>query len=203
MLIEAARPFLENGSIRLTIVGDGPEADILYAMRRELQQPDAIRFTGNVLHADVHNYLASADLFVFPSIREFGGAVVLEAMSMGAVPIVVNYGGPGELVTPATGFLIRIGTRKAIVAALRETLQRIVDGPQMLREMSHRAVQRARTSFTWESKANQVLQVYDWVLKRGPKPCFEQTLLANRPDEPHCLKPIMAPPKNQSTTLST
>ena len=74
--------------------------------------PAAIRFTGTVPHSDVQQYFAASDLFVFPSIREFGGAVVLEAMAMGAVPLIVNYGGPAELVTDETGIRLDIGPRE-------------------------------------------------------------------------------------------
>jgi len=60
---------------------------------------------GWVNHLEIPRRLAAADVFGFPSIREFGGAVVLEAMAQGCVPLIVNYGGPAELATRETGFL--------------------------------------------------------------------------------------------------
>ena len=45
-------------------------------------------FTGWVERADALKHLAQADVFVFPSLREFGGAVVFEALGLGAVPVV-------------------------------------------------------------------------------------------------------------------
>jgi glycosyltransferase involved in cell wall biosynthesis len=38
--------------------------------------------------------LGAADLLVFPSVHEFGGGVVFEALAMGALPVVADFGGP-------------------------------------------------------------------------------------------------------------
>src|SRR4051812_1419084 len=86
MVIEAAEPLLADGRAELTIVGDGPERRRLHELAARSAKPDAIRFTGEIPHKQISEHFTAADLFVFPSIREFGGAVVLEAMAMGAVP---------------------------------------------------------------------------------------------------------------------
>ena len=91
-------------------------------MASQTKRPDAIRFTGSVPHDKISEQFAAADVFVFPSIREFGGAVVLEAMAMGAVPIVVDYGGPGELVPAGCGYRVPIGPRTHIVSEIRTVL---------------------------------------------------------------------------------
>jgi glycosyltransferase involved in cell wall biosynthesis len=108
--------------------------------------------------------LAACDVFAFPSIREFGGAVVLEAMALGLVPVVVDYGGPGELVTPSTGYTVPMGSRESIVRGFRERLGALAAEPGRIREMGVRGRERVMASFTWEAKALQVVEVYNWVL---------------------------------------
>jgi glycosyltransferase involved in cell wall biosynthesis len=116
-------------------------------------------------------------LLGFPSIREFGGAVVVEAMMMGLVPIVVDYGGPGELVTKSTGYTVPMGSRAEIVARFREILSRLIAEPSIIAEMGERARDRVLTHFTWDAKARQTLEVYRWVLKsRTDKPNFGMPL---------------------------
>ena len=61
---------------------------------------------------------SKSDIFCFPSIREFGGAVVLEAMACGLPCIVVNNGGIGEYVTDETGFKIEPISRDYIIKEL-------------------------------------------------------------------------------------
>jgi glycosyltransferase involved in cell wall biosynthesis len=110
-----------------------------------------------------------ANLLTFPSIREFGGGVVLEAMALGIVPLIVDYAGPGELVTETTGFKIPIGPRERIVSDARAVLERISDDPTCLPVMAAHAYARAQDHFTWAAKARQIAEVYDWVQGLRPE----------------------------------
>jgi glycosyltransferase involved in cell wall biosynthesis len=181
MLIEAAAPLMKSGSMTLEIVGDGPQMPELRELVQKLGVAEQVTLTGWVDHRRVRESLARSDLFAFPSIREFGGAVVLEAMAAGVVPVVVDYGGPGELVTPNTGFLIPLGLRQEIIANLRRVLAEVSENPARIAEKSPAAIHRAREQFTWQNKAQQVMEIYQWVLGNAPgKPVFPMPL----PDAP-------------------
>jgi len=168
MLVEAAAPLVRAGRVVLDVIGDGPEMPRLRTLAHDLGLSSGLRLDGWVEHARVHERLRESDVFGFPSVREFGGGAVLEAMAVGLVPIVVDYGGPGELVTPATGFTVPIGPRATIVASFRAVLERIVSAPELIRPMAIRVRRRAFEQFSWGAKALQTLQVYDWVLGRRP-----------------------------------
>jgi glycosyltransferase involved in cell wall biosynthesis len=174
MAIEAAAAFLAAGSLRLEIIGDGPERRALEAQVAGLGLQNAVTFAGKVKHTELKDRLREADVLTFPSVREFGGAVVLEAMACGTVPIVVAFGGPGELTTPETGFAVPLTDRAGVVEAVREVLRRLLADPSMLPQMSRCAAHRARTLFSWNSKARQTLEVYNWVMGRRP----------DKPDQP-------------------
>jgi glycosyltransferase involved in cell wall biosynthesis len=166
MLLEAAAPLLADGRLVLDIVGDGPMRADLEALAERLGVAGAVTFHGQVPHAGVQDIAVRANLLTFPSIREFGGGVVLEAMALGVVPMVVDYAGPGELVTGGTGIKVPIGPRARIVADLRAALERVAADPSGLPGMAARAHARAHDHFTWPAKARQIARVYGWVLGR-------------------------------------
>lgn len=171
MLIEGTKPLLRAGNLVLDIVGAGPmEAELRATVAREGLN-HAVTFHGWLPHDRVQDVLARANLLTFPSIREFGGGVVLEAMALGVVPVICDYAGPAELVTPETGFKLPMGTRAEIVDRLRHRLEALTRDPSALPGMGAAARDQVQSLYTWSRKAEQIRAVYDWVLAPdGPPP---------------------------------
>ncbi|WP_299601341.1 glycosyltransferase family 4 protein [uncultured Tateyamaria sp.] len=173
MLVEAAAPLLKDGRMTLDMIGDGPMMPEVRALVDRLGVADAVTFHGWIDHKTVQDIAAKAHLLTFPSIREFGGGVVLEAMALGVVPVVIDYGGPGELVITGTGFKVAIDDRPVVIAALQNQLEAIAADPTVLPKLGQAAQDRVLTHFTWPAKAKQIIEVYDWVLghrKNKPDP---------------------------------
>lgn len=168
MLLEAAAPLLRAGRLALDIIGDGPMRPELDALVQRLNVADAVTFHGRLAHCDVQDVAVRANVLTFPSIREFGGGVVLEAMALGVVPMVVDYAGPAELVTQETGFTVPIGPREQIIAGFTRQLEALAADPAVLPQIGHAARARALDQFTWAAKARQVALVYDWVRRNEP-----------------------------------
>ncbi len=168
MLLEAAAPLCREGRLALDIIGDGPELPRLKQLAIDRGIADQVEFPGWVDHSKMADRLGRSQIFAFPSVREFGGGVVLEAMALGLVPLVVDYGGPGELVPEGTGFSIPIAPREKLVADFRESLTRLISRPDDLANLGKRAQEYVYKHFTWDAKARQIREVYDWVLKRRP-----------------------------------
>lgn len=168
MLIEAAAPLLEAGTLHVDIVGDGPMMPALKA--RAAPHGDRVTLHGWLPHERVQDVLGKSHLLAFPSIREFGGGVVLEAMAMGVPPLVVDYAGPGELVVPGTGLTVPCTDRAGIVAAFRERLTALAADRAPLGPMGAAARDRVESHFTWDRKARQIAEIYDWVRSGRPAP---------------------------------
>ena len=94
MLLEACTSLMQKGALTLDIIGDGPERAHLEKIAQDNGVADFVTFAGWIEHDQVNQRLCQADLLGFPSIREFGGGVALEAMALGIVPLVIDYGGP-------------------------------------------------------------------------------------------------------------
>lgn len=178
ILLEAAAPLLRDGRMQLDMIGDGPMLPGLKEQADALGIAGAITFHGWVAHSDVASVAGKCSVLSFPSIREFGGGVVLEAMAMGLAPLIVDYAGPSELVGPDTGFTIPLGGRASIVRDLAAELERLTENRGDVAATGDRARARVLAHFTWSAKAAQIAEVYDWVLgRRAEKPNFDHIAL--------------------------
>ncbi|WP_111560039.1 glycosyltransferase family 4 protein [Paracoccus sediminilitoris] len=166
MLLEAAAPLIAAGQLVLDIVGDGPMMGALREQADELKIAQGVTFHGNLPHQQVQEVMARANLLTFPSIREFGGGVVLEAMALGVVPMVVDYAGPGELVSEANGYAIPLGRRAQIVDGFRAALTALATDPSALPGKARLAREEALSDFTWDAKAARIVALYRDVLDR-------------------------------------
>jgi phosphatidyl-myo-inositol dimannoside synthase len=168
MLLEAARPLLEAGRLQFEMIGDGP---LLPTLKSRAEGLPGVTFHGWLAHGDVQDVAASTSLLAFPSIREFGGGVVLEAMAMGLASLIVDYAGPAELLAPGTGWKVPMGDRAAIIAGYRAELTRLADAPDDVAAAGLRASAVVARAYTWPRKAEQISQIYRWVLgQRATKP---------------------------------
>ena len=172
MLLEAAAPLVRAGKVVIDIIGDGEQMGQLRQIVAAQSMGPGVKLDGWVEHVHMQERLAESDVLGFPSIREFGGGVVLEAMALGLVPVVADYGGPAELVTERTGYRVQMGTRADLVGRFREVLGGLAQDPSGLRAMGQRARDRVFKLFTWDAKARQILEVYRWVAGQRAKPDF-------------------------------
>lgn len=97
-------------SFRAVVVGDGPKRQEM-----EAAHPDVI-FAGSRTGEDLARHYASADVFVFPSMTETFGNVVMESMASGLVTVAYRYAAPGEhMKHGVNGFLATLGDESAFL----------------------------------------------------------------------------------------
>ncbi|MFZ5897123.1 MAG: glycosyltransferase [Myxococcota bacterium] len=97
--------------ISLTLVGDGPDHDAFVALARELGVAERVHFPGEYPLAEVADFYAHADLFVYASLSETYGQVVSEALWSG-LPVVAfedSMGVSQQIDSGQNGWLIAPG----------------------------------------------------------------------------------------------
>jgi glycosyltransferase involved in cell wall biosynthesis len=125
---------------KLVVVGDGP-------LRESLQKkcPEAI-FVGKKMGAELAQYYASADIFVFPSMTETFGNVTIEAMASGLAVIAYRHAGAGDLIeSGVNGITVDPGDEKAFSNAVNTT----VIHQSLIRRLGNAAVKTAKQQ-SWE-----------------------------------------------------
>jgi len=151
---------------RLIVVGDGPERAALERQRAHHDLAACVELVGWKSQAEVAELLRASDVFAFPSIRELGAGAVIEAMACGCVPVVVDYGGPGELVDDETGVRLPLGPKERLGEDLAQALEALTLEPERLAQLGQASARRARLDYAWEAKAEKLLEVYAFALGR-------------------------------------
>ena len=168
--LRAAASLLRSDLAHFTIVGDGPERDRLEQLTRSLEISNSVCFCGWINHAEVLTRLRSADVFVFPSLRDNGAGVVFEALAAGAVPLVVDFGGPGDIVNPDVGYKVPLTNENDIILQMEKILENLADNRDLLDLLRKEGVNYARECLTWNAKAQSTTRILNWVVRRAPKP---------------------------------
>jgi glycosyltransferase involved in cell wall biosynthesis len=181
LALRAAAPLLRNGLAKFTVVGEGPERSRLEQLAGSLGIKGNVSFPGMLSHADAMDQLRAADVLVFPSVREFGGGVVFEALACGAVPVVADFGGPGDIVHPEIGYKVGLTDESDVAAKMQRILTELAKDRNLLELLRKQGMAYAREHLSWDAKAQDTTKVLRWVLRQGPKPDFlPPQMLADR-----------------------
>ena len=148
LAIHAVRRLRDRGTpARFTIVGDGPARKTLERLAAELGLKDDLRWEAWLPHEQLHERYYQHDLLLFPSLRDSGGMVVLEALAHGLPVVCTDRGGPGVIVNNRCGRVIQTSgrSRDEVIAALSDVLYELSHDRVLLRKMT-----RAARSRAWE-----------------------------------------------------
>jgi glycosyltransferase involved in cell wall biosynthesis len=113
-----------------------------------------IEVRGYVPAQELEDLYSRASLFAFPSLDEGFGMPVLEAMAR-AVPVITSNRSALPEIAGDAALQVDPLDDEAIAAALN----RLIDGPELCREMTERGLARA-ACFTWERAVHDTWQVY-------------------------------------------
>jgi len=170
LALRGAAPLLRSDLARFTVVGDGPERSRLEQLTRSLGIEKAVSFCGWLSHAEVLSRMRSADVFVFPTLRDNGAGVVFEALATGAVPVVVDFGGPGDTVHSEIGYKVPLTNESDMVSQIEKILVDLANSRDLLDRLRRQGMCYARERLTWDAKARSTTRVLNWAVGQGPKP---------------------------------
>ena len=139
-----------NPDVRFVVVGDGPDED-----RLKEQMPNAI-FTGKKTSEELSMIYASNDVFMFPSVTETFGNVVLEALASGLPVVAAAEGGPLDIVQhEISGYHVTPRQPEAFY----EKLNLLLNDDSLRSKMAANAVAYAATQ-NWDAIAGQLFNTY-------------------------------------------
>lgn len=153
--IEIARARKPGLNITLDILGDGPERAMI-----EARGLPGVYLHGFLTQAECAARLTGADALILNSLRECGGAVILEAMALGVPVIASDWGGPADYVTPETGILVPPAPADSFADRLADAILQMAENPDAARRMGQAGLARVREKFDWQQRICDMEEIY-------------------------------------------
>ena len=173
-------------NVSLTLIGTGEAYYVkrLKAKVIEAGMSNRIRFVGRLLEDDYKNELMKHHIIVLLSDYEGIPGAVMDGMSCGLVPIVLNVNGIDELVKHRENGLIIQNREKAFQEAIRELLENI----DLYKRLSNNARNTIRNNFSLEKTVLQWHELFKEVISTSDikKPMIMPDRI-NLPKENHLL----------------
>ncbi|WP_310309694.1 glycosyltransferase family 4 protein [Hydrogenophaga laconesensis] len=167
LLLKAFAQACQQQPMSLLVIGDGPllpelkrQADMLGILAPDGEKVSGVHFAGWMSQVEAADRLQTQDCLVLPSIRECGGAVVLEAMASSLPVIAVRWGGPADYLDDSCGVLIAPDGPAYLTQEMTHALVKLARDPARRRALGARGRAKVEQEFDWEKKIDAILPIY-------------------------------------------
>ena len=159
LLIRSIPIFLkEEPNAKFIIAGDGPERESLEKEAKELNIDKFIQFMGSVLHNEMPNLLAQADIYVSTSLHDGTSVSLLEAMACGTFPIVTDILSNREWITDSeNGFLIPTENEHFLARRIAEA----VHDKELLAKAAGKNRRVIEQRAYWKENIKKITNIYE------------------------------------------
>jgi glycosyltransferase involved in cell wall biosynthesis len=166
MLFDALAQIRGDFAFTLTIVGDGPLRADLEREAQTKNLKDVVTFTGAQPLSEVARYVRESHIFCLPSVRESGGAAIMESLASGVPALGVNYGGPAEILDDSVGKLLSADGPEQLTKDIVDAFRDIVKNPAKWKAKGETGRRRAEQQYGWDARMDTAIDIYRQVLQR-------------------------------------
>jgi len=140
--------------------GNGPERRYLVGLTERLGLSGCIHFSDGFYGDAYVARLRQTHIYLMPSLRDTASITLMEAMLAGCVPIVLDAGGPGEIVNEECGFKIQPLSPRYVIEQIRKIIVSIHADRRILKRLSRAATLRITETYTVQNYLAAVESVY-------------------------------------------
>lgn len=146
--------------VELVIIGKGPESKRLKKEIVKLKLSDKTSIIPWLSRKDLLAEFQKSDVFLFPSFRDGGGAVVVEAMAAALPAICLDTGGPAFHINPEWGIKIEPFSPEYVQKRIAESLEILYSNRSLCKKMGERAFLRAKEFYLSDRLGERLNQIY-------------------------------------------
>ncbi len=146
--------------VELDIVGEGPERAECEKLVSTLELGQRVRLHGWRRKEELPDFYRRADVFVFPSYREPGGNVALEAMAFSLPLVVVDRGGPGSATSEQCAIKLSVTTPEILASDVAKAIRKLAADPGLRRAMGAAAYAHVGQTALWPAKLDRMDSIY-------------------------------------------
>ena len=132
--------------VNLIVAGNGP---YLSEMQEELKDYPRAYFTGALSRDRLPELYNGADVFLFPSVTDTFGMVILESLACGLPVLVSNHGGPKELVRNGGGAVVPDQKPETWLKAILEMIELESKCPESYEQLRAEARASIKENSDW------------------------------------------------------
>ena len=130
------------------VTSQGPELAHLQRLSEKLGLSDQVVLGRRFETSDYASALSTFDIVLLPSLRDGAGLSIMEAMLAGCVPVVADWCGPAEFVTPACGYKVNVSDPINMATEIARILCLLDNDRSLLRVQGDLASTRIRSSYS-------------------------------------------------------
>ena len=161
LALDALAALKRRGTVfRAHFIGDGPLRQALEGRIRSLELEPEVQLHGQVPYSEIHRYYGKCDAFLFSSLHDTSGNVVLEAMAHALPVVTLDHHGAGEIVSNETGIKIPVRDRAQVIDGLASALERLAMDPALCQAMGGAGRLRAAQVYNWNHKGELLKALY-------------------------------------------
>jgi glycosyltransferase involved in cell wall biosynthesis len=143
--------------IRLLLLGDGSQKDIIYQMVSEAGISDKVHFGGLIAQKNLPDYYQTADLYVSASYSDGSSVSLMEALASALPPLVSDIPSNQEWIKEGkNGWLFKVGD----VEDLKRKIITVVDNKARLSDIQKQARQTAEEKADWTLNFQKLMNAY-------------------------------------------
>lgn len=160
LAIRAVAEAMRRGvPVEFTLLGKGPFENRLREEAIAAGIHDRICWISQIPQKELFALYQTMHCFLFPSLHDSSGNVVLEAQANGLPIICLDLGGPATLVTQETAIVITTekSSEDSVVEKLAAALEHIANNEDLRQRMANAALSYASNGMSWHSRATGAL----------------------------------------------